>query len=503
MTTSAAVVELVGLIQKAHLLSTVGDLLGWDEQVNLPSDAAEQRAAQHAALAESQHDAASHPRIGELIGLLEGNPGDLSADQRAIVANARREFDRATKLPADFVRDKAAQGSRGYHAWARAKAADDFSGYAPVLEKNLEFARREAAYMGKGDAAYDYMLDKYDPDLTAAAVDRLFGQLKVDLVPLVQEITKSALALRAQQAAERLRGFPLDAQKMFLREVTESLGFDYRRGRIDTSLHPFCSGTGSDVRMTTRYSEDQPLDALFSSIHETGHGLYEQGLPPEHLGTALGLHAGMAVHESQSRLWENQVARSRAFWRCFEPRWRELFPAQTAQVSSDDVYLAANVVEPTLIRVDADEVTYNLHIILRFELEKKLFSGELSVQELPKAWRAACRELIGLEPGNDREGVLQDVHWSDGAFGYFPSYCLGNMIAAQLWARVREVRPTIEDDFERGNFGWLLEWLRENIHTKGRRHSALELVRRVTGEELSPKHLVRYLRERYGALYLG
>jgi carboxypeptidase Taq len=494
--------ELVGLIQKAHLLSTVSELLGWDEQVNLPSGAAEQRAAQHAVLAESQHEAASHPRIGELIQLLEATTDDVTDDQRAIVANARRDFDRATKLPADFVREKAAQGSRGYHAWARAKAADDFSGYAPVLEKNLEFARREAAYMGKADAAYDYMLDKHDPGLTAAAVDRLFGQLKVELVPLVQEITGSTRALRAQHAASRLRGFPIDGQRMFLREVTESLGFDYRRGRIDVSLHPFCSGTGSDVRMTTRYSEDQPLDALFSSIHETGHGLYEQGLPTEHLGTALGIHAGMAVHESQSRLWENQVARSRPFWRCFEPRWRELFPAQTAQVSSDDLYLAANVVEPTLIRVDADEVTYNLHIILRFELEKKLFSGELPVRELPEAWRSASRGLIGLVPGNDREGVLQDVHWSDGAFGYFPSYCLGNMIAAQLWARVREVRPTIEDDFERGKFSWLLEWLRQNIHVQGRRHSALEMVRRVTGEELSPKHLVRYLRERYGALYL-
>ena len=253
--------------------------------------------------------------------------------------------------------------------------------------------------------------------------------------------------------------------------------------------------------MTTRYSEDQPLDALFSSIHETGHGLYEQGLRREHLGTALGIHAGMAMHESQSRIWENQVARSRAFWRCFEPRWRELFPEQTAQVSSEALYLAINAVEPTLIRVEADEVTYNLHIILRFELEKKLFGGELAVRDLPQAWRTASRELIGLEPQNDREGVLQDVHWSDGAFGYFPSYCLGNMIAAQLWARVSEVRPTIEDDFERGKFGWLFAWLRENIHTQGRRYGALELVRRVTGEELSPKPLIRYLRERYGTLY--
>jgi carboxypeptidase Taq len=320
-------------------------------------------------------------------------------------------------------------------------------------------------------------------------------------VPLVRAITASPVAERAREASRRLRGFPVEAQRAFLREVTERIGFDYARGRIDVSLHPFCSGTGSDVRMTTRYSEDQPLDALFSSIHETGHGLYEQGLPAEHLGTALGIAAGMAVHESQSRMWENQVARGRGFWRHFEPRWRALFPAQTAAVKSDELYLAINAVEPTLIRVDADEVTYNLHIVLRFELEKKLFSGELKVRDLPAAWRAASRELVGLEPANDREGVLQDVHWSDGSFGYFPSYCLGNMIAAQLWSRVIALRPQIEEEFARGEFGWLLGWLRENIHAQGRRYSALELVRRATGEELSPRALVAYLRQRYGTLY--
>ena len=494
--------ELVQRLQRAHTLGTVGDLLAWDEQVNLPPGAAEQRAAQHAALAEVHHAAASDARIGELLAALEADEKNLTPDQRAVVAHARRDYDRATQLPADFVREKAAQGSRGYHAWARAKAENDFASYAPVLEKNLEFAQREAAYLGRGDAPYDYALDKHDPGLTAVTVDRLFAELKRDLVPLVRAITASPRAEQARAVAARLKGFPVDAQRVFLREVTAALGFDYARGRIDVSLHPFCSGTGSDVRMTTRFNADQPLDALFSSIHETGHGLYEQGLPVAQLGTALGLHAGMAMHESQSRLWENQVARSRAFWRHFEPRWRELFPAQTAGVTSDELYLAVNAVEPTLIRVDADEVTYNLHIVLRFELEKKLFTGELAVRDLPAAWRTAAKELIGLEPVTDREGVLQDVHWSDGAFGYFPSYCLGNMIAAQLWARVRAVRPAVEEECARGDFAWLLGWLRDHIHALGRRFSATDLVQRVTGEPLSPRHLVTYLRERYGALYL-
>src|SRR5688572_10894379 len=348
--------ELIPLLKQAHALGTVGELLGWDEQVNLPPGAAEQRAQQHAALAAAQHKAASDERIGAILAALGVSSAGLSEDERAIVVHARRDYDRATKLPPEFVREKAAQGSRGYHAWARARAANDFASYAPVLETNLEFARREATYLGKGDAPYDYMLDKHDPGLNAAAVDRLFTELKRELVPLVRDITRSPRTAEARAGAARLRGFPVDGQRVFLREVTEKLGFDYGRGRIDVSLHPFCSGTGSDVRMTTRYNEHQPLDALFSSIHETGHGLYEQGLPVEHLGTALGIHAGMAVHESQSRLWENQVARSAAFWRRFEPRWREVFSQPMREISSEELYLAINAVEPTLIRVDADEV---------------------------------------------------------------------------------------------------------------------------------------------------
>jgi len=221
-----------------------------------------------------------------------------------------------------------------------------------------------------------------------------------------------------------------------------------------------CASAGSDVRMTTRFKVDEPLDSLFASIHETGHGLYEQGLPAAQAGTALGQHAGMAVHESQSRLWENQVARSRGFWRNVEPRLRALFPTQTAGLTGEELYLAVNLVEPTLVRVEADEVTYNLHIILRFEMEKKLFSGELAVRDLPAAWRAASREIVGLEPATDRAGVLQDVHWSDGAFGYFPSYCLGNLLAAQLWYRALTLRPGLEEEFARGDFSWLLAWLR-------------------------------------------
>lgn len=498
--TKSAFDELVAHLRRVQTLESAADLLGWDEQVNLPELAAGQRGEQLAALAEVAHGIASAPRAGELIAVLSQAGAELTEEMRAVLAQARRDYERATRLPVHFVREKATQASHGYHAWAAARAAGDFGRYAPVLEKNIDLARREAAYLGRSDAPYDHFLDYNDPGMTASAVSRLFTELKRDLVPLMRSIVAAAGPARPSP----LKGLTEDAQKSFISEVTARIGFDYRRGRIDVSLHPFCSGSGDDVRMTTRFKKDEPLDALFSAIHEAGHGLYEQGLPASRWrGTALGMHAGMAVHESQSRLWENQVARSRGFWRFFEPRLRVLFPGGAADVGSEDLYRAINAVAATPIRVESDEVTYNLHIILRFELEQRLFSGDLAVGGLPAAWRELARELLGLDISSDREGVLQDVHWSGGAFGYFPSYCLGNMIASQLWYRALSLRPALEEDFARGDFSWLLQWLRDNVHAQGRRWDALALVRRVTGEELSPQPLVRYLRERYGSLYLG
>jgi len=498
MNTATAYDELVGQLRLIGTLSSVAELLDWDEQVNLPADSADQRAEQMAALAGVKHDAASDPRIGDWLTALEADTAGLTADQRVVVHHARRDYDRATKLPAGYVREKAEHSSHAYHAWAEARAQADFPAFAPYLEKHIELAKREAAYLGWGDRPYDYQIDQHDPGMTAAAIQRLFAELKAGLVPFVREILASPV-----KADTRLfQGFPIEQQRAFLREVTEKIGFNYRRGRIDVSLHPFCTGTGADIRMTTRFDRANPLDALFSAIHETGHGLYEQGLPRAQAGTALAQAAGMAVHESQSRLWENQVARSRGFWRYFEPKLRAAFREQTAGVASDALYLAINAVKPTLIRVDSDETTYNLHILLRFELEQRLFAGDLAVRDLPEAWRMASRELIGLEPASDREGVLQDVHWSSGAFGYFPSYCLGNMMAAQLWYRVQAVLPGLEEDFARGDFSRLLGWLRAEVHAQGKRHDLLALVRQVTGEELSPQPLLRYLKERYGALYL-
>jgi carboxypeptidase Taq len=504
MTTTTAYPDLVARLKRAHVLGTVGGLLSWDEQVNLPSDSADLRAEQLAAMAELTHAAATDPRIGELLVVLESSAGraapppKASDDKNVVLKWARRDYDRVTKLPAEFVSEKARHCSQAFHAWAECKAKDDFAGYAPFLEKHLELAKREAAYLGFADAAYDYQIDRHDPGMTAAVIEKLFTELKTGLVPLMREIVASPVKARPGI----FRGFPVERQREFLRAVTERLGFNYRRGRIDVSLHPFCEGSGADIRMTTKFDENNPLNSLFSSIHETGHGLYEQGTVLAHQGTPLGQAVGMAVHESQSRLWENQVARGRPFWRFFEPRYRETFPEQLRAISADELYLAVNAVRPTLIRVDADEVTYNLHIILRFEIEKRLFAGTLAIRDLPAAWSALAQELLGLTPANDREGVLQDVHWSGGMFGYFPSYCLGNMMAAQFWYRAQGDRPGLDDDFARGDFSRLLGWLRRNIHEQGRRYDTQELVPVVTGEPLSPRHLLRYLRERYGALYL-
>jgi len=486
-------------LTRAHYISSVGGLLGWDEQVNLPPKSSDIRAEQMSLLAELAHEASSDPAIGSALKELEAGFDALDFDQQVIVREARRDYDRVTKLPAEFVMEKARLSSAAYHAWTEAKPANNFVGFAPYLEKHVELAKREAAYMGWGDRPYDYAISQFDPGFSAEKIDALFGELKEGLVPLVQKINASPV----QAKKSLLKGFSIENQRKFLEEVTAALGFDYERGRIDVSPHPFCSGSGADVRMTTRFDADDPLSSLFGSIHETGHGLYEQGLPQADHATPLGQHAGMGMHESQSRMWENQVGRSREFWQRFEPRYRELFPEQLAGFSSEDLYLAINAVEPTFIRVEADEIHYNLHIILRFELEKRLLSGDLAVVDLPQAWGDLCEELLGRRPANDTEGVLQDVHWSGGMFGYFPSYCLGNMIAAQNWAAVQTALPGVVDDFKQGDFSRLLAWLRTNVHTQGRRYPALELVKRVTGEPLSPKRLLDYLEDRYGALYCG
>ena len=481
-------------LRRIDSLSQISSVLGWDEQVNLPSSEASssQRSSQSSALAEMVHREFTGSTFSDLLKRLDDETDEPDEDLEIILREVRRDIDRAQKLPNEFVARKAAHESSTYHVWKNAREKNDFAAFAPSLDKTMQFAREEAAYVGYGENPYDYHLDKHDPGMDAGVIGKLFDDLQIGLVPLAEQI----LSLSEETAIPELKGFPKDKQETFLREVVESLGFDFTRGRMDVAVHPFCSGNGSDTRLTTRYDSDNPLDSLFSAIHEAGHGLYEQGLPHKWLGTPLGEAAGMGVHESQSRIWENQVGRSPAFWNRWEPRFRELFPEPLADISSEQLFLAINKVSRNPIRVDADEVTYNLHVILRFELEQALFAGDLKVEDLPSAWSEKAEKLLGLQPTSDSEGVLQDVHWSGGAFGYFPSYCLGNLLAAQLWEKaVKEDVPDPSDPSK------LLSWLQLKVHRHGRRMNLMELTENATGDSLGPRCLLQYLESRYLSLY--
>jgi carboxypeptidase Taq len=494
---SPAYARLVAAWRRLHRLHGALGLLHWDEEVNLPPLSAGARAEELAVLAEIAHRELTRPEIGAWLAEIEAGPGALSAEQTCVVRWARRAYDRATRLPPAFVARRAEARSRAYHAWTAARADRDFAAFAPHLQTQLDLARAEAEYQGFSGRPYDYCLDEHDPGMTAMEVERLFAPLRMQLPPLAARI----LAGAARWPAPELRGFPVAGQEALAREIVAWLGFDFQRGRLDRSVHPFCGGHPEDLRMTTRFDEDRPLDALFSSMHETGHALYEQALPRAHLGTALAEAVGMAVHESQSRLWENQIGRSRAFWRRWEPRLRAVFPTQSAAWSSEDLYLAINAVSRQPIRVDADEVTYNLHVLLRFELEQAFFRGDLAVADAPAAWNELAQKFLGLTPRDAAEGILQDVHWSHGSFGYFPSYTLGNMFAAQLWEALRAEIPAAES--LDGGTAPIRAWLHEKIHRWGRQFDTLELCRRATGKPLSSEALLRYLAERYGAIYGG
>lgn len=489
--------QLVAELDRIFYIQSVCRLLEWDEQVNLPSGAAEVRASQSAIMAGLHHQSATNPEIGEWLEALEQQSDSLTDDQKLVLKEAAKSYRRITRLPAEFVKRRASAQSKSYHAWVKARENSDFETFAPFLQEQIDLTHEEANYLGEGDAVYDYCIDKHDPEMKASTIEKLFADLKTDLIPLVNKIVDSPV----KPDFSILKGFQVDRQEAFLKTVVRDIGFDFKHGRIDQSIHPFCSGIGSDIRMTTRFDEDNPIDSLTGAVHEAGHGLYDQGLPRTHPGTALSDYVGMAVHESQSRLWENQVGRGRAFWNYYEPQYREVFPEQLKAVSSEALFLAINGVKRNPIRFESDEVTYNLHIILRFEIEKQLFDQTLAVKDLPEAWNALSQEIVGLTPKNDREGVLQDIHWCDGSFGYFPSYCLGNMLAAQLWYTVLDAIPGLESEIEQGNFTSLLSWLRETIHRHGKRYNTLELTRRATGKPLGPDALIRYLKERYLPLY--
>ena len=498
--TASTYQKLVERLRELYDLGSVLGILGWDQQVVMPPKAAPARARQFSRLAAHLHKLATDPQIGQWLDELEAHAGELSEDQKVVVREVRRSYERATKIPEEFVREKAAHTSEAYQVWVKAREESDFARFAPYLAKNVELARREAEYLGYQESPYDPLLDKYDPGLTEAFVERVFSRLRETLKGLIAEIVATGI----EPVREKLfspHTWPEEKQKELGIKVIQRFGYDLEAGRVDTAVHPFCGGYIGDVRVTTRYNLKDPLDSLMGLMHECGHALYNQGLNPDTWGTPLSEPVGTAVHESQSRMWENLVGRSRSFWEWLWPLFQEHFPEQTRGMDLEQVYLAVKQVKPDFIRVEADEVTYGMHIILRFELERALIKGELQVEELPARWNELMEELLGITPPNDRLGVLQDIHWSGASFGYFPSYQLGNLIAAQLYQQAERELGDLEEDYRRGEFGRLLKWLREKVHRQGKRYLTQELVEKVTGAPLSPDPFIEHLKKDYLSLY--
>jgi carboxypeptidase Taq len=501
MDPNQAYAELIRRIKDYSLLGSCASVLGWDERTYMPHQGSAHRAEQMALLARLTHEMLTAPEIGTLLAEVEQAPLvlDPEADPAVNVREIRRHYDRAVKLPKELVEEIARVTIRAQQVWQEARQANNFAAFQPWLEKIVHLKRREAEAVGYAAVPYDALLDEYEPGATTAEITRVFADLRAELVPLVAGITASGRKPRRDILE---REYPVDRQQVFGQAAAAAIGFDFDSGRLDTTTHPFCSGMGpGDCRITTRYNVRHFNDAFFGILHEAGHGIYDQGLDPAHFGTPRGSAVSLGIHESQSRLWENQVGRSQPFWEHFFPRARQVFLGALRDVSRDDFLFAINDVQPSYIRVEADEATYNMHIILRFELEQALVSGDLKPADAPAAWNEKFRQFFQLTPPTDALGCLQDIHWSMGGLGYFPTYTLGNLYAAQFMERARQDLGDLDGDFRRGEFGRLRGWLNEKIHRPGQRYRARDLCQRVTGKPLSHQPLLAYLRNKYAPLY--
>jgi carboxypeptidase Taq len=496
-----AYAELIRRAREWSLLGSCANVLGWDERTYMPHQGSAHRAEQMALLARMGHEMLTTPAVGELLAAVEGSPlvRDESTDAAVNVRELRRIYNRAVKVPKELVEEIARVTTRAQQVWQEARAANDFASFQPWLEKVVQLKREEAQAVGYRTVPYDALLDEYEPGATTADITQLFAALREELTPLVAAIAASGRKPRRDILE---REYPVERQKEFGEAAARAIGFDFTAGRLDTTTHPFCSGIGpGDCRITTRYNARHLNESIFGILHESGHAIYEQGLIPEHFGTPLGSFASLGIHESQSRLWENQVGRGRPFWDHFFPRAKEMFPEALSDIALDDFHFAINDVRPSFIRVEADEATYNMHIILRFELEQALVSGDLQPADVPRAWNEKFDKSFRMTPPNDAQGCLQDIHWSMGGIGYFPTYTLGNLYAAQFMEAARRDLGDLDDDFRRGEFGRMKGWLNEKIHCPGQRFRAATLCEHVTGRPLSHKPLVNYLRDKYAPLY--
>ncbi|MGP0063507.1 MAG: carboxypeptidase M32 [Isosphaeraceae bacterium] len=517
--------ELIRRSREQATLASCSSVLGWDEQTYMPAGGAGHRGSQMALLAGLHHERATDPRIGDLLASVEESSlvGDAASAEAVNVRELRRGYDRRVRLPRALVEELARTTSMAQSEWVAARAASDFGRFRPWLEKIIQLKREESTCLADGKTTdradegagtlYDPLLEDYEPGARSSDLAVLFDAIRRELTPLVATIAEAvarkpqpdkgigSIAAPGGEAILR-RCYPRDRQRVFGEAVAAAVGFDFRRGRLDVTAHPFCSGIGpGDCRITTRFDEHEFGDAFFGILHEVGHGLYEQGLEEDHYGTPMGDAVSLGVHESQSRLWENLVGRSRSFWAYWLPLARRIFREALADVTIEQFHAAVNHVVPSLIRVRADEATYNLHIIIRFELEKDLLTGALPVGDLPGAWNQKYRETLGVTPGNDAEGCLQDIHWSAGLIGYFPTYTLGNVYAAQLYGAAQTDLGLLDDAFTRGDFNGLLSWLREKVHRQGQRYRSSDLIERVTGTRPDHRPLIEGLRRKYSELY--
>lgn len=493
--------RLLAITREAATLESVSCLLEWDQETGMPRSGAAHRAEQLALTARLAHERLTSAEVDSCLAECEAAAAgeDPLSEESVNLRELRRRYDRRKKLPNRLVEELARATSLAHADWVEARRNSRFGLFAPHLERIVALKREQAACYGGECSAYESLLEDYEPGESERNLEGLFGELGEALPPLVEKIESACERL----APSVLEGdFPVDRQRMFGEMAAAAMGFDFSAGRLDEVVHPFCTTVGpGDVRITTRFDRANFAQAFFGILHEAGHGLYEQGLKREHYGTPMGEAVSLAIHESQSRLWENMAGRGRAFWTHFLPLARGVFHDALAGVELGSFLRAVNRVRRSFIRVEADEVTYNLHIVLRFELERSLVRGDLAVKDLPAAWNERFKTLFGLNVPDDSSGCLQDTHWASGLIGYFPTYCLGNLYAAQFYAAAQQGIPEMEEKLATGDLSALTGWLRRNIHSQGMRHRAPELVRVVTGKPLASWTFLSYLRLKYGELF--
>lgn len=488
---------LVDQFKRIGRLTDIKALLDWDQETQMPEGAVEARAEQMALIAGLEHEWLVSDRTRELLDPSMEGAAPANGAAAATIREAKRAYERAVRIPQALVERFAMESTRAKSAWQKARKASDFARFAPHLTTLVEIKREMAECIGYATEPYAALMDEFEPGADPMKLEPIFAELRGRLTALFERIRDR---IRPEDDALLRRRYPIEGQKALVKRLAEVVHYSFERGRIDVSVHPFCTtiGGADDVRITVRYDERFLPASLFGLLHEAGHALYEQGLPSgEHRFSPIGRAVSLGIHESQSRLWENFIGRGRAFSGVLLSEARAFFPECLTDVTEEQWYSAVNAVKPSLIRVEADELTYNLHVILRFELERALFSGKLAIRDVPAAWNEKMRKTLGIEPPNDADGCLQDIHWSLGAFGYFPTYALGNLYAAQFFEKAKRDVPNLDRETAAGRLMPLLEWLRENIHRHGRLYMAEDLVKRITGRPLSVEPLARYLEEKF------